>query len=412
MNVTDIQQDKKEFNTDGTYNGAYGDMVQVPKSLYNFMLSSSQQILPAVNKHVIAQNVDKAKRNASDPKAYRYYMNQAALYKKYNVNNPDMDQRIRQSLTDPDLQRIEGHIKRLRTSPVLKTDEGMKHYQNLQIERERRYKVLEDSEHEKYRQFINNPSNNITPGPESMSDTPYHSRVVKSFLAAHPDMIQNDVTGNLYVMGKKISDDPKQVGRIIHFITHDYSDLSKTPQGTSAVLNAFRKKGFNIKDIGNTYLREHLQKKLEHKRRVRQQQQSGVSATPPQTPASAAISRPVTPLSSIARRSTGGPSKIDDLTNQVSHMIRKYAPSTTTKGSPPSPRPSASLLTPPPTPASSQQQRRPPHAKESSYQETPSRKRARTDDTTTRRYSLRTRPTKKRDDDLPRKKAKRKHKKQ
>ena len=71
MNVTNIH-DKKEFNEDGTYNGAYGDMVQVPKSLYNFMLSSSQQILPSVNKHVIAQNVDKAKRNASDPKAYRY----------------------------------------------------------------------------------------------------------------------------------------------------------------------------------------------------------------------------------------------------------------------------------------------------------------------------------------------------
>ena len=277
MNVTNIN-DKKEFNEDGTYNGAYWDMAQVPKSLYNFMLSSSQQILPAVSKHVIAQNVNRAKQNASDPKAYRYYMNQAALYKRYNVNNPDMDQRIRQSLTDPELQRLEGHIKRLLTSPVLKTDEGMKHYHNLQIERERRYKMLEDSEHEKFQQFINNPSNNITTGPESMSDTPYHSRVVKSFLAAHPDMIQNDVTGNLYVMEKKISDDPKQAGRIMHFITHDCSDLSKAPQGTAAVLNAMRKKGFNIKDIGNTYLREHVQKKLEQNRERRRQQQSG--ATP------------------------------------------------------------------------------------------------------------------------------------
>ena len=246
MNITNIN-DKKEFNDDGTYNGAYGNMVQVPKSLYNFMLSSSQQILPAVNKHVIPQNVKRAKQNASDPKAYRYYMNQAALYKRYNVNNPDMDQRIHPSLTDPELQRLEGHIKRLRTSPVLKTDEGMKHYQNLQIERERRYKVLEDSEHEKIRQFITNLSNNITPGPESMSDTLYHSRVVKSFLAAHPDIIQNDVTGNLYVMGKKISDDPKQACRIMHFLTHDYSDLSKTPQGTSAMLNAMRKGGLTSK---------------------------------------------------------------------------------------------------------------------------------------------------------------------
>ena len=392
MNVTNIH-DKKEFNDDGTYNGTYGDMVQVPKSLYNFMLSSSQQILPAVNKHVIAQNVDKAKRNASDPKAYRYYMNQAALYKKYNVNNPDMDQRIRQSLTDPDLQRIEGHIKRLRTSPVLKTDEGMKHYQNLQIERERRYKVLEDSEHEKFRQFINNPSNNITPGPESMSDTPYHSRVVKSFLAAHPDMIQNDVTSNLYVMRKKISDDPKQAGRIMHFITHDYSDLSKTPQGTAAVINAMRKKGFNIKDIGNTYLREHLQNKLERRR----QQRSGQL-----TPAASSATSPLTPpLSSIARRrpsaasTPSSSSKIDELNKQVSHMIRKYTPSTT--GTTPSPRPPPSLPTPPPTP-------HPP--------ETPKRKRARTDEYG-RRYSLRTRAaTTKKDDDRPRKTAKRTHKKQ
>ena len=378
MNVTNIH-DKKEFNEDGTYNGAYGDMVQVPKSLYNFMLSSSQQILPAVNKHVIAQNVNKAKQNASDPKAYRYYMNQAALYKRYSVNNPDMDQRIRQSLTDPDLQRIEGNIKRLRTSPVLKTDEGMKHYQNLQIERERRFKVLEDSEHEKFRQFINNPSNNITPGPESMSDTPYHSRVVKSFLASHPDMIQNDVTGNLYVMGKKISDDPKQAGRIMHFITHDYSDLSKTPQGTSAVLNAMKKKGFNIKDIGNTYLREHLQKRQAERR---QQRRDGVAATTPSQQPSSAVTTPSgTPASARLRELQQMHSSASARIQQLQQRISKQ-------------------LTP-------QQQRATPPTPKEADQETPKGKRARTE------YSLRARRVaKKIYEDLPKKKAKRKHKKQ
>ena len=371
MNVTNIH-DKKEFNEDGTYNGAYGDMVQVPKSLYNFMLSSGQQILPAVNKHVIAQNVTKAKQNASDPKAYRYYMNQAALYKRYSVNNPDMDQRIRQSLTDPDLQRIEGNIKRLRTSPVLKTDEGMKHYQNLQIERERRFKVLEDSEHEKFRQFINNPSNNITPGPESMSDTPYHSRVVKAFLASHPDMIQNDVTGNLYVMGKKISDDPKQAGRIMHFITHDYSDLSKTPQGTSAVLNAMRKKGFNVKDIGNTYLREHLQKRLTERR---QQRRDGAAATTPSQLGSA-VTTPGTPaLARLQELHSSASARIQQLQQRISKQL------TPQRATPPTPK--------------------------ETYQETPKRKRAHTE------YSLRAqRVAKKIYEDLPRKKAKRKHKKQ
>ena len=403
MNVTNIN-DKKEFNEDGTYNGAYGDMVQVPKSLYNFMLSSSQQILPAVNKHVIAQNVNRAKQNASDPKAYRYYMNQAALYKKYNVNNPDMDQRIRQSLTDPDLQRIEGNIKRLRTSPVLKTDEGMKHYQNLHIERERRYKVLEDSEHEKFRQFINNPSNNITPGPESMSDTPYHSRVVKSFLAAHPDMIQNDVTGNLYVMGKKISDDPKQAGRIMHFITHDYSDLSKTPQGTSAVLNAMRKKGFNMKDIGNTYLREHLQKRLTERQQQKQDGAASVATTPVRTPQTSGMSPTPSPQQSSSASSTlqQMKSKIDEMSRQhrLQHMKSKMDEISRRQ-----------------TPESRKWQH-PPQPKKFYQRETPSRKRARTDDDDdddgTTRYSLRARTAvaKKKDDDLPMKKAKRKHKKQ
>ena len=385
MNVTNIH-DKKEFNEDGTYNGAYGDMVQVPKSLYNFMLSSSQQILPAVNKHVIAQNVTRAKQNASDPKAYRYYMNQAALYKKYNVNNPDMDQRIRQSLTDPDLQRIEGNIKRLRTSPVLKTDEGMKHYQNLQIERERRYKVLEDSEHEKFRQFITNPSNNITPGPESMSDTPYHSRVVKSFLASHPDMIQNDVTGNLYVMGKKISDDPKQAGRIMHFLTHDYSDLSKTPQGTSAVLNAMRKKGFNIKDIGNTYLREHLQKRLTERRQQRRDD-GATTAAVPTTPS--AVRTPSTISGTPSTPASARLQELQQMHSSASARVQKLQERISKQ------------LTP---------QRAKPSTPQETYQEqetTPKRKRARTE------YSLRTRPAaKKLYEDLPKKKAKRKHKKQ
>ena len=149
------------------------------------------------------------------------------------------------------------------------------------------------------------------------------------------------------------------------------------PQGTLAVLNAMRKKGFNIKDIGNTYLREHVQKKLEQKKEIRRQQQSGATATPQRTPTSA--TSPSTPLSSIARRSTITLSKIDELSTQVSHMIKKYTPS---KKGTPSPHPPPSLPTPPPTPSS---QQRHPHPKEY-YQETPRRKRARTDDGT--RYSL------------------------
>ena len=327
MNVTNIN-DKREFNEDGTYNGAYGDMVQVPKSLYTFMIQSSQQVLPSINKHVIAYNMKKAKENAADPKTYRYYVNQAALYKKHNINNPDVDQRIRQSLSDPELKRIEDKMNRLRNSPTLKTDIGMTEYQNLHLERERRYNVLEENEHTKYQNFINNPSNNIVPQPESMKDTPYHSRTIKSFLAKHPDIMQHDISGNLYVLGKKVSDDRRQGSKILHWITHDYSDLSKVPHGTSAVINALRKKGFNINDIGNTYLREHLQKRLQQKREARQQQGQ-------QTTLRGAVSAP-SPSSSSSRVSELT-KRIKDRSDRMSEILKDTIASTTATKSPTTP---------------------------------------------------------------------------
>ena len=177
-------------------------------------------------------------------------------------------------------------------------------------------------------------------------------------------MIQNDVTGNLFVMVKKISDDPKQVGRIMHLITHDYSDLSKTPQGTSAVLNAMRKKGLNIKDIGNKYLREHLQTKLTEKRQ-RRQQQGGVMTTPvigAVLPPSTSGMLPITPPTHIAL------SRLQKLSNEMSKRLT----------------PAGKLPTPLPPPSSHQQQHPSPLSKE--FQETPSRKKSRKDDGT--RYSL------------------------
>ena len=411
MNVTNIN-DKREFNEDGTYNGAYGDMVQVPKSLYTFMIQSSQQILPSINKHVIAYNMKKAKENAADPKTYRYYVNQAALYKKHNINNPDVDQRIRQSLSDPELRRVEDKIKRMRNSPTLKTDIGMKEYQNLHIERERRYNVLEENEHTKYQNFINNPSNNIVPQPESMKDTPYHSRTIKSFLAKHPDLMQHDISGNLYVLGKKVSDNPKQGGKILHWITHDYSDLSQIPHGTSAVITALRKKGFNINDIGNTYLREHLQKKVQQRRQQRQQTPRGATATPGRTPQqrdgipSSFLTPPSTIHSSSSLISTPATREADklshsirDSTDRISRLTEKYKhrlpTSSGAHGSSTPARPSAPST------------------------DDPRRKRKRTtlfDDGRRDDYNLRTRHRKKSkdddDDDRPKKHAKRKTKRQ
>ena len=243
----------------GSFNGAYGKMKLVPESMYRWMLQTAKQVIPAVNQHVINRNVQKAREHANDPKLYRYYMTEASLYKKHNVNNPDVDNRIRQSFTDRELQRINGQISQLKNnSRLLKTTEGMKTYQNLQVEKERRYSVLENAEHEKYRQFVNNPTNTLQQIPESMKDVTYHTNAIKSVLASHPNMISTDVSGDLYVDGKKVSTNPKQVGRLIHFVSHDYSDLTKAPEGTREFVKALKNRGFQMEDIGNTYLREKL----------------------------------------------------------------------------------------------------------------------------------------------------------
>ena len=243
-----------------------------------------------------------------------------------------MDQRIRQSLSDPELKRVEDKLNRLRNSPTLKTDIGMTEYQNLHLEQERRYNVLEENEHTKYQNFINNPSNNIVPQPESMKDTPYHSRIIKSFLAKHPDIMQHDISGNLYVLGKKVSDDRRQGSKILHWITHDYSDLSKVPHGTSTVINALRKKGFNINDIGNTYLREHLQKRLQQKREARQQQGQ---QTTPRGAASAISPRSEIPSSSPSSHVSELTKQIKERSDRMSQIITDAKAATATDSTSP-----------------------------------------------------------------------------
>ena len=262
-------------------NGAYGDMVLVPKSLYKFFLSSSQMILPSINSHIVARNVTDARANSSNPPVYNHYMNRAAQFKKNTVDSPDVDNRIRLSLTDPELQRLDSKLGALRRNKtLLRTSMGMKTYKKLLTDRSTQMSVLEESEHNKFRQFVNNPQNTVTPSPQSQGDVPYSTWVLRQALAANPDLINTDISGRMYVDKKIVSDDPRQAGKIIHFITHDYSDLSRTPEGTKEALEGLRRRGFNMRDIGNTYLRESVlgHTPLHDRKRIR------LTPTPPRLP--------------------------------------------------------------------------------------------------------------------------------
>ena len=296
----------KQFNIDGTYNGAYSDMIRVPRSTYMFMLNSAKQVIPSIHAHVIAKNVTNARKNANDPAAYSYYMNRARLYKKYNVNDPDVDSRIRQSLTDPVLQSIDKSLATMRTkSHLLKTTLGMKQYQRLILKRRTRFQVLDNDERERFNKFINNPSYNLPDGePRSMKDVPYHSSVLKSFISRHPDLIESDPSHNMYILGKKVSDDPRQASRIIHFLTHDYADIHKAPHGSVQLVDALMKKGFRIDDFGNKYLREHLTMQRDGRHGVKKEEESP-SVYPKHTPHAPTTPRPAHGRSRIPVSSSG-----------------------------------------------------------------------------------------------------------
>ena len=324
---------RKQFNIDGTYNGAYSDMIRVPQSTYMFMLNSAQQVIPSINAHAIAQNVTNARKNAHDPAAYNYYMNKAKLYKKYNVNNPDVDSRIRQSLTDPMLKNIDKKLNTFRTkSQLLKTTLGMKQYQTLINKRRTRFQVLENDERERFNKFINNPSYNLPDGePRSMKDVPYHSSVLKSFISRHPDLIESDPSHNMYILGKKVSDDPRQASRIIHFLSHDYADIHKAPHGSVQLVDTLMKKGFRIDDFGNKYLREHLIMQRDGRRHIKKEEDSSAVVYPRHTPHPPTTPRPAHTRSRIPvssgkkeKHDSTGDSTTPRMSRQILRHLAEY----------------------------------------------------------------------------------------
>ena len=107
-----------------------------------------------------------------------------------------------------------------------------------------------------YNKYITNPFNTL---PKTMPQN-HSQRSLTEFLKKNRDMITPNREGHLIVDGKKISEDPHDVGRIIHYLTRDIR--GPAPKGIGHVMNALRKRGFDIdNDIGNVFLKEKLKRR-------------------------------------------------------------------------------------------------------------------------------------------------------
>ena len=252
-----------------TYSGTYGKMYLVPESFYHTMMNGSSNLIKNLHEDKIKQHVDAARTSANNPKAYQYHMIQANILKHATVANPHIDQRIQLSLTNPAIQQLDQKISSYKRNPrLLKTDIGMKQYNAFQTERRIKLDVLQDEENKKYNNIISNPADNITALPAWLQTRSHHATTLKSFLAKHPNLINEDENGNVFVENKLVAhgdENKNHLSRMIHYMMHDYESSptvgaheykQHAPQGLIPFVEALHRRGFSYENIGNRYLRK------------------------------------------------------------------------------------------------------------------------------------------------------------
>ena len=272
-------------NATPNFNGAYGKMVLMPRLFYDWAIQSAKKVLPSLQQHNIAQNVTQAKQNANNPNAYRTYMIKANNYRHAENTTQDIDQRISNQLQqksapimtiNKELHSLKNHTK------LMSTVLGMKRYNTLQVKKQTFIKALHHEESTKYDNFVNNPNDTLAPLPETMKNSTYHAATLKQFLSTNTGIISKDSdTGYTKVDGKVVSTHKNGVQRIIHYLNNDYEDRQqpKSPEGMNQFLYALSKRGFDFKNVGNSFLRKNVNRIIHEQRAKHQPQQQQVTPT-------------------------------------------------------------------------------------------------------------------------------------
>ncbi len=269
QNIGDVDDDDDETMSNSQtkssstempqYKGTYGSMVLVPRSLYKWSINAAKKILPSLQDNQIVKNVKLAREHANDPKAYSHFMIQAHKFRKVQLLNPNIDQRIISSIDDPHLNKIKSQIKSMRRNKkLLTTSVGMKKYQNLLRSHQRVSDILAKDEHDRYKNFATNPQNALQQHPRSLPKNDYHTEQLRYFLGEHLDILNFNRQGHLLVAGKAVAEDDRATSRLLHYFLRDH-ESAQPPAGTSEFVAALRRHGYNIpRDIGNKFLREQV----------------------------------------------------------------------------------------------------------------------------------------------------------
>ena len=268
----------------GTQPQHYGEQVMIPKAVYPLFMKTMQEHLENLEGNKAAQHMELARRNANDPNKYEHHFIAALRYKRV-ANSKDINDMIRNKLTDSGLNNVDKQIASLRQGNQLKTPEGMQKYKQLQMERNRRKDVLMESETKAYNKYLTNPFTSMNERPKTLPEN-YAQKELSVFLRKHRGVIEPNERGHLIIDGKTISTYPHDASKLVHYLTKDIS--GKPPKGVKELLQAMSKRGFDYKNnLGNAHLKKMLD---ENKKNM-----SSVGAT-------SAVKRSTSPTTSSARK--------------------------------------------------------------------------------------------------------------
>lgn len=253
----------------------YGEQVMIPSALYPVFINTMKEHLENLEENKAMYHMEMAKRHANDPNKYRNHFNNALLY--YNVaQSKNINDMIRNKLTDSSLTNIDKQIAQLKSGKQLRTADGMARYKQLQNERNRRKDILMESETKAYNRYLTNPFTSMNERPKTLPEN-HAQRELSGFLRNNRGVAESNSHGHLVIDGKTVSHDPQDSQKLIHYLLKDIR--GPAPKGVTEMLNAMHKRGFDYKNnLGNSFLKEKLEK-----RKVKQTKRTtgGANSAPP-----------------------------------------------------------------------------------------------------------------------------------
>eukprot|EP00112_Aurelia_sp_Birch-Aquarium-sp1_P012502 Seg2628.10 transcript_id=Seg2628.10/GoldUCD/mRNA.D3Y31 product="hypothetical protein" protein_id=Seg2628.10/GoldUCD/D3Y31 len=273
----------------------YAEMTAIPTSLYGAFMNTVKEHLENVESNEALKHIELARSHANNPNAFKYHMGEADRYHTV-ANSKNINDMIRNKLTDTELAKIDQKISTLRKGKLNNPD-TMRQLQQLQIERNTRKNILMQNETAAYNRYLSDPFSSLHK-PQTLPEN-HAQRSLRQFLMNNQGVISPNPKGHLVIEGKTLSTTPGDIPRLVHYLTKDIH--GPPPPGTDELLAAMRKRGFDVQhDIGNTFLKD----RLRLNNQIKAQRQKKIPPAKPPRPAQFPAMVPYSFHASPSSRST------------------------------------------------------------------------------------------------------------